>query len=251
MTFPCRRPSGLTLSLLAVLTAISPSAERDASAQEVTGAEPAARFPFDPVCPWGRVADGRGMLVRCLESTEAARLASVAPSPTGAAVSPAAPVASAPVVAAPLASGGPVPAAPRAAPAPVAAPPLPAPALAAPAPAIRSSRRVLLEAVGPALADTGELPEAQVQLARAGDRYLQCVESNGGISVSPAKVTLRFLVRERGRAEGLTVKDRSGLSLAAAKCIADVVDRRFVGYPAAPIVGADLSIGFVWEGAGR
>jgi hypothetical protein len=58
-------------------------------------------------------------------------------------------------------------------------------------------------------------------------------------------------VRERGRAEGLTVKDRTGLSLAAAKCIADVVDRRFVGYPAAPIVGADLSIGFVWEGAGR
>jgi hypothetical protein len=115
----------------------------------------------------------------------------------------------------------------------------------------KASRRVRLQAVGPAQADTGDLPEAQGQLVRASDRYVQCVESAGGISSSPAKVTLRFLVRERGRAEGVTVKDRSGVSVAGAKCIAEVVDRRFVGYPAAPIVGADLSIEFVWEGAGR
>jgi hypothetical protein len=110
---------------------------------------------------------------------------------------------------------------------------------------------VFLAAVGPAAADTGELPDARVQLARAGDRYVQCVESNGGMTSSPARVTVRFLVRERGRAEGVTVKDRSGLSAPAAKCIAEVVDRRFVGYPAAPIVGADVSIDFTWEGAGR
>jgi hypothetical protein len=112
-------------------------------------------------------------------------------------------------------------------------------------------RRVFLSAVNPALADTGELPEARVQLSRAGDRFVQCVESGGGLSSSPARVTVRFLVRERGRAEGVTVKDRSGVSAAAAKCIAEVVDRRFVGYPAAPIVGADVSMDFSWEGTGR
>ena len=244
MTSRRRCPPWLSLSLLAVLTSIWPSAETSASAQEVTGAEPAARYPFDPVCPWGRIADGRGMLVRCLAAAEAARLASPAPS-SSAALAP--PVAAPPVAAPPVAA--PPAVAPSMAPA---SRPAPSPALAAPVPApTRSSRRVVLEAVGPAVADTGELPEAQAQLARASDRYVQCVESNGGISASPAKVTLRFLVRERGRAEGLTVKDRAGVSLAAAKCIADVVDRRFVGYPAAPIVGADLSIGFVWEGAGR
>jgi hypothetical protein len=102
-----------------------------------------------------------------------------------------------------------------------------------------------------ARADTGELPEARTQLLRAGERYVQCVESNGGLSSSPARVTLRFLVRERGRAEGVTVKEREGLSLGAAKCVASVVDRRYVGYPAAPIVGADLSVEFAWEGSGR
>ena len=69
-------------------------------------------------------------------------------------------------------------------------------------------RRVVVKDVGQALADTGELPEAQRQLRRPLDRYAACVESNGGLSADSGKVTLRFLVRERGRAEGVSVKDR-------------------------------------------
>jgi hypothetical protein len=216
------------LGLLALAPLAWPAAAPVASAEEVAAAEPALRYPFDPVCPWGRVADGRGILVRCLDAAEAQRLATRAP-----AAAPPAPASS------------PVPAAePRR--------PSEAPALAASAPAPRmSSRKVSLERVSAARADTGELPEARTQLLRANDRYVQCVESNGGLSSSPASVVLRFLVRERGRAEGVTVKERAGLSLAAAKCVANVVDRRFVGYPAAPIVGADLTIDFAWEGAGR
>lgn len=219
----------LGLGLLALSPLVWPSAAPVASAEEVAVAEPALRYPFDPVCPWGRVADGRGMLVRCLDAAEAQRLATRTPT-------------AAPVLA------------PAAAPAPAAEPrrPSEAPPLAASAPAARtSSRKVSLERVSAARADTGELPEARAQLLRANERYVQCVESNGGLSASPASVTLRFLVRERGRAEGVTVKERAGLSLAAAKCVASVVDRRFVGYPAAPIVGADLTIDFAWEGAGR
>lgn len=105
--------------------------------------------------------------------------------------------------------------------------------------------------VGPAIADTGELPEAHVQLRRVNDRYAQCVANNGGLEGEQGRVTVRFLVRERGRAEGVAVKERQGVSLAAAKCVAEVVDRRFVGYPAAPIVGATLSIDFIPEGAAR
>jgi hypothetical protein len=105
--------------------------------------------------------------------------------------------------------------------------------------------------VGPALADTGELPEAQAQLRKVQERYKQCVESNGGLERAEGRVTLRFLVRERGRAEGVAVKDRQGVSLAAAKCVAEVVDRRYVGYPSAPIVGATMNIDFVPEGAAR
>jgi hypothetical protein len=40
----------------------------------------------------------------------------------------------------------------------------------------------------------------------------------------------------------VSVAKSKGLSAEAARCIADVVDRRYVGYPAAPIVGATLPI---------
>jgi hypothetical protein len=229
-----RRSPRIGLGLLALSPLLWSAAAPVASAEEVAAAEPALRYPFDPVCPWGRVADGRGILVRCLDATEAQRLATRVPAVATPALAPAA--------------------APAPTPLPATEPrrPSEAPPLAASAPAPKmSSRKVSLERVSAARADTGELPEARTQLLRANERYVQCVESNGGLSASPASVTLRFLVRERGRAEGVTVKDRAGLSLAAAKCVANVVDRRFVGYPAAPIVGADLTIDFAWEGTGR
>src|SRR3954468_9686213 len=37
-------------------------------------AEPERGAVVDAQCPWGRLADGRGRLVRCLTSEEAARL---------------------------------------------------------------------------------------------------------------------------------------------------------------------------------
>ncbi len=277
MTFRPRRPIGETrrvrrvstwvpawlrlwlrvLSPLA-LSALVLASARNAAAQEVTVAEPAVRYPFDPVCPWGRIADGRGMLVRCLEPAEAQRLAAparVAPAPVGVGPAITAPAA-APPPAGPIAPLSTAPSEPRAraldAPSLAAAVPVARPAAAPSAPAPSGKpRKVSLKAVSAARADTGELPEARTQLLRAGDRYVQCVESNGGMSQSPARVTVRFLVRERGRAEGVTVKEREGVSMAAAKCVATVVDRRYVGYPAAPIVGADLSVDFAWEGAGR
>lgn len=237
MTCRLRRTPWLTLGLLVFSSVIGPDAARRASAEEVTVAEPAVRYPFDPVCPWGRIADGRGMLVRCLEASDVQRLA-VSARPPAAPPAPTTPG---------LSAATPAPAEPRPARA-VGAPSTPP---APPPPPSRPPRRVHLEAVSAARADTGELPDARLQLLRASDRYVQCVESNGGLSSSPARVTLRFLVRERGRAEGVTVKEREGLSTGAAKCIASVIDRRYVGYPAAPIVGADLSVDFTWEGVGR
>ena len=198
----------------------------NASVQRAAIAEPAARFPYDPVCAWGRVADGRGLIVRCLEQNEAQRLvsaAAVAPIPAAA---PATTAVASPASAAP-------------------------PGTKAPAAPATPGRRVVVTEVSNARADTGELPEAAPQLRRPLDRYVRCVEENGGLDAASGLVTLRFLVRERGRAEGVAVKERRGVSVAAAKCIADVVDRRYVGYPAAPIVGATLSIALGVEGMAR
>lgn len=237
-----RAPSVVSLGLaafLALLVEALPSSGADpaigaasanpASANRAALAEPAARFPYDPVCAWGRVADGRGLIVRCIEQNEALRLVSA----SAVAPTPAAATAGAPGAPASAASPGTKP--------PVAAAP------SAPA----AARRVVVTELGPARADTGELPEAAPQLRRAFDRYVRCVEDNGGLEAASGLVTLRFLVRERGRAEGVAVKERRGVSVAAAKCIADVVDRRYVGYPAAPIVGATLSIALGVEGTAR
>ena len=169
------------------------------------------RYPYDPACPWGRLADGHGMLLRCLQPQEAtALLGGDAPSPS------------------PAREGGASASRSEPAPKPSADPVQPNP--------------VAVSQVGPVSVDTGDLPLAADKLSSAKDRYIQCVVENGGLKAERARVVVRFLVRERGRAEGVSVQRREGMSKAAALCIADVVDRRYVGYPAAPIVGATIPI---------
>lgn len=152
------------------------------------------------------------MMVRCLESGEAKSLLQVQ---------------------------GPAKVAESGAPAPAAPPVASEPAVAKPS---AVSGKVVVESIGPAVADAGDLPLAGSKLSSAKDKYVQCVAQNGGLSAKQGKVVVRFLVRERGRAEGVSVKSHSGMSAAAAQCIAEVVNLRYVGYPAAPIVGATIPI---------
>src|SRR6187551_1368921 len=32
------------------------------------------RYPYDPACPWGRIGNGKGVIVRCLTEAEAQAL---------------------------------------------------------------------------------------------------------------------------------------------------------------------------------
>jgi hypothetical protein len=218
-------------------------------------AEPERSAPVDAQCPWGRLADGRGRLVRCLTSEEAARLREPPPAPPrtpteskvppgAASEAPKAPALSGfapaepgkpPLAPSSTADGNsgaiwPLPA-PKAPEAPPAAPPAPPP-----------PAEELTAEIGPVVVDSGTLSDSQHALRKARDRFVECAEKNGGLSAERADVELRFLVQERGRAEGVSLKKRRGLGDAAAKCIADVVDRRFVGYPEEPAVGATLVV---------
>jgi hypothetical protein len=188
------KPSRAALALGVALTAAASAEPNPADAN---------RYPYDPVCAWGRIANGRGMLVRCIERTEAdALLARVTTAAT--ATSTAAPI-----------------------------PPPP------PAPEAEQSLSARLVRV---LVDEGKLSIAEKKLDVPRDRYVDCVKKNGGLSAERAEVHVRFLVRARGRAEGVSVAKKSGLAAKAAACIADVVDRRPVGTPAAPMVGATAII---------
>jgi hypothetical protein len=158
-----------------------------------------SRYPYDPACAWGRIANGKGMLVRCLEEKEALALVQ------GGSAKPASP--------------------------PEAEPKKPEP-----------SGPLNVE-VGPITADEGKLGIGQLHVPK--DRYRQCVDEHGGLEGDDGEVHVRFLVRgDRSRAEGVSVSKRRNMSREAAKCVADVVDRRRVGTPDKPMVGATLVIKF-------
>jgi hypothetical protein len=179
-----------------------------------TAAEPVdgTRYPYDPACSWGRVADGRGMLVRCLSQAEAVALTG------GGSVTPA----TLPSTAAPPAATGASPS--------DAGVPSPAP-------------EQLTVSVGPLTVEEGRLPLAERKLGAPKDRYAQCVHTHGGMKAAEADAHVRFLVQSaRGRAEGVEVVKSRGMSREAARCIAEVIDRRSVGTPEAPLVGATIVI---------
>jgi len=184
------------------------------------------RYPFDPACAWGRLANGKGTIVRCLSEQEANQLAPVA---NALPVAPAVPIA--PTAATSLAT------APSAA--PVAAPSAGA-APASPDAAPKTSR--LEVSVGPVTADQGELPLGK--LGQAKERYAKCIDDNGGLHGESGEVHVRFLVRSKGIAEGVSVQKRVNVSAEAARCVSEVVDRRHVGTPDEPLVGATVVVKF-------
>ena len=183
------------------------------------------RYPFDPACAWGRLANGKGSIVRCLSEQEASQLAPVAN---------ALPVAAAPI--APAAATGLTSAAPVS---PAAAPS----ASAAPVSPEATPKASRLEVtVGPVTADQGELPLGK--LGQAKERYAKCIDDNGGLHGESGEVHVRFLVRSKGIAEGVSVQKRVNVSAEAARCVSEVVDRRHVGTPDEPLVGATVVVKF-------
>jgi hypothetical protein len=148
------------------------------------------------------------MLVRCIVETEANQLLSSSPPPA--------------------ASGKPAP--------PPSGSASAAPSASASAAAI-TAQDISLK-VGPVSPDQGSLPQAEKKLSAAKEKLIACIVDNGGLEKDSAEVQVRFLVSDRGRAEGVSVHKKSGVGSKAASCVADVVDRRAVGTPEVPMVGA-------------
>ena len=96
--------------------------------------------------------------------------------------------------------------------------------------------------VGPVTAEEGTLGIGK--LGQPKDKYAACVQKNGGLTGKTGEVAVRFLVRGKGIAEGVSVSKRTNLSKEAAQCVADVVDRRRVGTPESPMVGATVLVKF-------
>lgn len=182
------------------------------------------RYPYDPACAWGRIGNGKGMVVRCMTEDEAKALRttpSVTPAPG-----------SAPAAGKPASETTPASTS--------AAPPITEPVAAAePEPSPDAALEVT---VGPVTAEEGTLGLGK--LGQPKDKYVACVQKNGGLSGPVGEVAVRFLVRGKGIAEGVSVSKRTNLSKEAAQCVAEVVDRRRVGTPESPMVGATVLVKF-------
>jgi outer membrane biosynthesis protein TonB len=169
-------------------------------------AQEASRYPYDPVCEWGRIANGKGMLVRCITQAEASALLA----------GPAAPV-----------------------PAPA---PTPSTSSSAEPPPPDTTAIALASIV--VTPDQGKLPAAEKKLMLGKDKFVDCVVKNGGLEKNEGEVHVRFLVGDRGRAQGVSVQKRVALGEKAASCVADVVDRRWVGVPESPLTPVTAVVKF-------
>ena len=176
------------------------------------------RYPYDPACSWGRLANGKGTVIRCLTEKEASGITTLTAAPPPSTPAPAA-----------------------AAPAPSTTTDAASPALAPPTET--ATTKGIQVTVGPVTADKGELGIGK--LGAPKDKYAKCLEDNGGLKGSSGEVHVRFLVRSKGVAEGVSVQKRTAnITAEAAHCIAEVVDRRRVGVPDEPLVGATLVLKF-------
>src|SRR3954466_15075215 len=157
-----KRPVAILLGFAALATGAVAVAEAEDALLK--------RYPYDPACAWGRVGNGKGMVVRCLSEDEAKPLRT-APAVPPAAAKPAA--ATTPASTTKPVEGATTPAATAAETAPdTAAEPEPAPGTEADA--------ALDVVVGPVKADEGTLGIGK--LGAPKDKYSACVQKNGGLS---------------------------------------------------------------------
>jgi hypothetical protein len=221
-----KRPVAILLGFAALATGAVALAEAEEALLK--------RYPYDPACAWGRVGNGKGMVVRCISEDEAKALRAAAATPPAAGAKPVPPAPS-------VSSGKPAPDA--ATPPSSATPPEAAPDVVVEAEPAPDADAALEVTVGPVTADEGTLGVGK--LGAPKDRYAACVQKNGGLSGKTGEVSVRFLVRGKGVAEGVSVSKRTNISKEAAQCVADVVDRRRVGTPESPMVGATVLVKFV------
>jgi outer membrane biosynthesis protein TonB len=69
-----------------------------------------------------------------------------------------------------------------------------------------------------------------------------CIADHGGLSGKRGKIKLQFLVRARGRAEGVGVLSSTGVTDEAAACIVERLKNRMVGAPSADPVGVTVTL---------
>ena len=88
------------------------------------------------------------------------------------------------------------------------------------------------------------ISSAKQNLAALAPDYQSCVAHHGGLRRDEGEVRIRFHVDPRGLAREASVSRRRFVSVQAARCLAGIVGRRFVGVPKSKATVGTLVIHF-------
>lgn len=72
----------------------------------------------------------------------------------------------------------------------------------------------------------------------------KCVAEHGGLSAATGSMKIQFLVRARGRAEGVEVLSAKGASAEATECVRKLLKNKAIGAPSADPVGVTVVLSF-------
>ena len=164
-----------------------------------------------PRCPYGELSDPHRGFVRCL-----------APDERDAGWLPPAPQPSPPQAADVADAGAKDPTPPPAVPSVVGPPPL--------------------VDIGAPKFENGEVPRTEKALTKAASEIARCVAEHGGLTGATGTIKIQFLVRNRGRAEGVEVLSAKGVSAEASACVRVLLKNKPIGPPTADPVGVTVTI---------
>jgi hypothetical protein len=92
--------------------------------------------------------------------------------------------------------------------------------------------------------ENGEVTKVEKSLGKASSDLARCVAEHGGLTGESGSVKVQFLVRFRGRAEGVEVLGAKGVSTEASNCVRQLLKNKAIGAPTADPVGVTVTITF-------
>ena len=92
----------------------------------------------------------------------------------------------------------------------------------------------------PKFVGEGEVPKVERFLNKMREGTAACVAERGGLSAESGEMKLQFLVRTRGRAEGVDVLSSKGVSEEAERCVRELFKNKRVGTPTNDPVGVQF-----------
>jgi hypothetical protein len=88
--------------------------------------------------------------------------------------------------------------------------------------------------------ENGEVTRVEKAFTKATADIAACVADHGGLLGDAGSMKVRFLVRSRGRAEGVEIVAAKGVGAEASACVRKLLKNKAIGAPTADPVGVTV-----------